>query len=703
MQRYVNPKEFIEAQKKKLEADRERELKFPERPERDVLLFLIEHAPLENWERDVLAMIREESYYFSPQAQTKVMNEGWACVEAGTPVFTDTGLVPMRSVVAGGSARVSDGTHSRAVYDRNVIRDHPTVRIRTRRGLELCGSTNHRILAADGRTWRRLDELVVGDALAVAGGAGLWPEQQVRLHWQPCHRVSLSDVAQAAGVSLGTVLRHRAGRAVRRAGAVDAALDLYEEPANQELPQAVNKRAGIRVPTAVDERLAGFLGFLVGDGHISRAKRHLGLTTGDDEQAQRFSELAVDLFGVRPVLKRDGNRWRVLVHSESVSDFLVTALGLCFGPSASSKTVPETILRSPRDVVTAFLRAYFDCDGYAGKQGVILSSASEAMTRQVQLLLLNLGILSRRRRQTDGCTHLHVSGRAAARFRDIVGFGLDRKQQALADYVDGHVWFKDESWTDEVVGVETGRADVYDISVDETHRYAAAGFVNHNSFWHTTIMTQKALDDSELIDYADRHAGTMGVQPGSINPYKLGLELFRDIEDRWNKGRFGKEWDDCDNLSKRKHWDTGAGLGREKIYEVRRHYNDVTFIDEFLTIDFVREHKLFVYGFNKKSGNWEITDRDFKAIKNKLLFSLTNFGQPFIQVVDGNFENRGELLLKHLHEGVDLRQDYMRDTLANVQAMWTRPVSVVTRIDDRMVLVTYDGEDFTEREIETEP
>jgi len=219
------------------------------------------------------------------------------------------------------------------------------------------------------------------------------------------------------------------------------------------------------------------------------------------------------------------------------------------------------------------------------------------------------------------------------------------------------------------------------------------------SYWHTTIMTQKALDPSELIDYAETHSCTMGVQPGSINPYKLGLELFRDIEDRWNKGRFGKEWNDCDDLRLKQQWNTGAGKGREKIFEVRKHYNDVTFIDEFLTPEFVFEQKMFNYGFNKKSGNWEILEREYKAIKNKLLNQLTNFGQPNICVVDGNFENRGELLLKHEYEAVDLRQDYMKDTLVNLFAIWSRPVVLSTLVDDRAVLVRFDGQDFQETKI----
>ncbi|MDP7038204.1 MAG: SpoVR family protein [Myxococcota bacterium] len=218
------------------------------------------------------------------------------------------------------------------------------------------------------------------------------------------------------------------------------------------------------------------------------------------------------------------------------------------------------------------------------------------------------------------------------------------------------------------------------------------------SYWHTTIMTQRAMDDSEVLDYADRHAGTMGVQPGRINPYKLGLELFRDIEERWNKGQFGKEWEDCDDLQGRRAWDTQAGLGREKIFDVRRHYNDVTFIDAFLTPEFAHEQKMFNYDFNKKSGSWEIMTREFQAIKAKLLESLTNFGQPFVQIVDGNFENKGELLIRHIDEGVDLRDDYMRDTMRHIFGLWSRPIVLATCREKREILIKFDGAEFSEKE-----
>ena len=106
------------------------------------------------------------------------------------------------------------------------------------------------------------------------------------------------------------------------------------------------------------------------------------------------------------------------------------------------------------------------------------------------------------------------------------------------------------------------------------------------------------------------------------------------------------------------------------------------------------------YGFNKKSNNWEILSKEFKAIKEKLLSSLTNFGQPFIEVVNGNYENRGELFLKHKHEGVDLRDDYMRDTMKNLEGLWTRPIVLHTLIEEQPTLVRFDGTDFSETRIE---
>ena len=696
MDSYINPREALDAERARLTEARQQAEEFPARPEKDVMLFLLEHAPLKNWERDILGMMREEAYYFAPQGRTKIMNEGWACVRSDTPVFTDRGLIPMSDLVAGHSRLVSDGEDSRRVYDRNIIRDQDTILLRTRRGLSLEGSTNHRLLLADGQCWQRLDEVAVGDRVAIAGGNGLWPSSEVVIDWEQPQRFSLAEIADHAGVSVSTIVRYRAGRRVRSELAVSSSVALYESETDQPTSTQLRRRTAVTIPRVVDRSLAAFLGYLVGDGHVSRVKRHLGLTTGDDPQAKRFAALVQELFGIQPKIKRDGNRWRVLVHSETVSDFLVQALGITEGPSAREKRIPDVILRSPEPVIRAFLRAYFDCDAYAGRQGVILSTASEPMSEQVQLVLLNCGLLSRRRKQGDGCWHVHIEGASAARFAKRVGFGLERKQAALDSFVAGHQWFKEERWEDEVIEIEHGRADVYDISVEETHRYAAAGFINHNSFFHSRLMTERLLDPAEVIDYADHHSGTMATGPGNLNPYKVGIELWRDIEERWNKGRHGPDWEACDDWVAKKSWDTGEMKGREKIFEVRRHYNDVTFLDTFLTADFVRRHGLFTYEYDRRSGQYLITDRDFAAVKEKLLFMLTNFGQPWIEVTDANFLNRGELVLAHRYEGVPLKLDQAQETLENIQHLWKRPVHFETYMDDEPLTLHFDGVSHTQ-------
>ncbi|MCC6527222.1 MAG: SpoVR family protein [Polyangiaceae bacterium] len=217
------------------------------------------------------------------------------------------------------------------------------------------------------------------------------------------------------------------------------------------------------------------------------------------------------------------------------------------------------------------------------------------------------------------------------------------------------------------------------------------------SYWHSKIMTEHILSAAEIVDYADRNSGVMATAPGQLNPYKLGVELYRSIETRWNRGQFGREWEECQNLEDKRHWDMRLGLGQKRIFQVRALYNDVTFIDEFLTPEFVREHKMYSFGYSGKSGNYEIESRDFAAVKQKLLFQLTNFGNPYIRVHDANHQNRGELLLVHEHQGVDLRKDYAQATLEAMVRVWKRPCAVATKLDGKNVLVRYDGSEHSEQ------
>lgn len=216
------------------------------------------------------------------------------------------------------------------------------------------------------------------------------------------------------------------------------------------------------------------------------------------------------------------------------------------------------------------------------------------------------------------------------------------------------------------------------------------------SYWHSKILTQRALDPSEILDFADTHAGVMVMSKKNINPYKVGIELMRDIEYRWNTGRFGKDYNECKNMYDKENWDLKLGQGRDKIFDVRRTHNDISFIDEFLTPEFCNRQQLFTYKFNPRSKKMEIDTRDFEAIKQKLLSGLTNFGSPIIKVEDANFMNRKELLLKHVHYGVDLDVQFAQQTMHNLFAIWKRPISLATSYEDKEVVFHYDGVKLTQ-------
>ncbi len=265
--------------------------------------------------------------------------------------------------------------------------------------------------------------------------------------------------------------------------------------------------------------------------------------------------------------------------------------------------------------------------------------------------------------------------------RDVVSFLLENAP--LAD------------WQVEILGIV--RDEAYYFNPQGMTKIMNEGWA---TYWHQKIMTKKVLNDSEVIDYAETMSGVISSSGSTMNPYQIGLALYHDIEERWNRGKFGLEYLRCDDEGERKNWDTGANQGREKIFEVRRHHCDVTFIDEFLTEEFCHRNKLFVYGYNPRTQRREILTQDFGAVKEQFLKQLTNGGHPVIEVVDQNHDNRGELLLVHRWEDSDLKDNYARETLENLRRIWTRPVLLETQVSGKKVVYRADEDGVQVMEID---
>ena len=168
--------------------------------------------------------------------------------------------------------------------------------------------------------------------------------------------------------------------------------------------------------------------------------------------------------------------------------------------------------------------------------------------------------------------------------------------------------------------------------------------------------------------------------------------------------------------------DVDRTAGWNRMYTVRETHNDVTFIDAFLSDEFVRERNYFTYEYSQAGEEFRVASTDATAVKRKLLLQFTNFGKPTIVVLDGNFKNRGELLLGHQYNGVALDEQQARATLKRVFELWGRPVSLATirtEYDDKAlrraqrqgrepdgtevgVRLQYDGGEVTEHELADE-
>ena len=204
------------------------------------------------------------------------------------------------------------------------------------------------------------------------------------------------------------------------------------------------------------------------------------------------------------------------------------------------------------------------------------------------------------------------------------------------------------------------------------------------SIWHSRIMRKLGdrgvISDSEIVEFAQLHSGVLSPSRTSLNPYYLGFKMLEDIEQRWDnptreeQERFGRK----------------AGMGRQKIFEVRELENDVSFLRNYLTEDLVKDLDLYLY--KKEGDEWVIVEKDWEKVRDGIVASMTNFGYPYLVVDNGDYRGNRELYIKHLFEGQELDLVYAEKTLQHVHLLWGRPVHLETVYEGKKILVSYDGE-----------
>lgn len=315
------------------------------------------------------------------------------CVTGDTLVLTGGGLVPIEELAAG---TVSGVTHRKRipvttlrgpawtshVYNGGLSR---TLCLTTRHGFEIEGTPEHPLLTLtpEGHyAWKRLEDLDMGDFVGLQRGTQVF--------------------GQSTAVDF-TYSRRPSDYTSR----------------DVDLPE-------------LDADFAYFMGLAVGNGCVRRSSSHpsgalVMLSTAGAEVGAQVEAIA-GRFGLhaRPY----GYDYRI--RSTQLYG-LLTHLGVEDAP-AHEKRVPRPVLQAPKPQVIAFLQGLFDAGGAVDRRSgnVSLSTASKSLAQEVQLLLLNLGVVTVLRRKAT--THrnrftVEAYGEDADRFFEEVGFRLARKQR----------------------------------------------------------------------------------------------------------------------------------------------------------------------------------------------------------------------------------------------------------------------------------
>ncbi|MDQ3747457.1 MAG: DNA gyrase subunit A [Acidobacteriota bacterium] len=326
------------------------------------------------------------------------------CVANNTLTVTNKGLQRIGNISKSEDVQVKVLSHNQKINQASKLFDcgeHPTFRVKTNRGYEITGTVNHPLLvwetAANNRphfVWKTINKLRRGDFLVIDRSETLWTNKEIAL--------------------------------------------------KNYLPKFENPRVEIHeTPKTLNADLAFLLGALTAEG--SSRKNCIDFVNAEGEFADEFVTVWE---GVFPTCRL--HRWLREPHGygkkkwwqmQIVSQQIVGLLqNLGFGGKSNEKQIPDAILRSPKRVVSAFLRGLYEGDGSVEKSGrslmrVTLTSNSAEMLKQTQVVLLRFGIVANLFSDASHGRKTHrlcITGREnLQRFAEKIGFFSNVKREAL--------------------------------------------------------------------------------------------------------------------------------------------------------------------------------------------------------------------------------------------------------------------------------
>ena len=425
-----------------------------------------------------------------PSARVYPDSNSWYCVYTGDRVLTPNGWVPLGDVTD--CRPVLDGEghfHAPIAYLPRGTR--PCITLRTNAGYQVTVTKDHEV-EVHGRGWVPAGEIRVGETLVV-------PQPHTAL-FNPDMRLPFSVE------------------------------DLNSAPAR--------KGKELTLPSAWSLELGEFMGYIFGDGWVTRRPEGLSSLVGLTSSAADAQD-ARKVFGYlqRWAPGRGGETHRTdethslgrtykqdqyvfTLGNDAVHEWLVR-LGLGKEAKAHDRGLPSSLWNAPKEALQGFLRGVYATDGSifynkSHKKPIVnLYSVSQTFLRDVQLLLLQFGIHSRLYApavtRPNSTWYLQLAtGRDLLRFRDTIGIANERKTALLDAYQYNHRGSK--PFKPIVVQVlDAGTLPVADLSMPASPTFVAGGIKVHNCFACSrsrdaisTVMDKMDLDFKSAMTWLEK-------------------------------------------------------------------------------------------------------------------------------------------------------------------------------------------------------
>lgn len=386
-----------------------------------------------------------------------VFPRGWSkCVSGNTYIYTNQGVLPIRTFFSNEENGIEDYTpkldlqivnkeHKHEEIDRGVYNGYKnTKKIVTNYGFELECSYNHPIMIQKKNgeiDFVLASDIREGDKVLISTKNDIWGK--------------------------------------------DIELNINKEE--------IRGKKKFNTPEVMSEELALIIGYLIGDGCVSRRDRVI-FSNIDEDILNRYA-LYIGSLGL--TLRKE-NKCDYVCYGLGFRDFLCQ-LGFDYIKS-DKKKIPNCIMRAPKNIVRKTLQGIFDTDGYVETEGnkIGITSKSKDLIEQIHLLLLNFGIISSvksivNKKYNHTFYTLRIYGENINKFQKEIGFTCSRKIKVLdeackKERITNTDKYKENYFLDEIVSIKDSKSHVYDISVPDTHSFVSNGFISHNTWGEVISM-----------------------------------------------------------------------------------------------------------------------------------------------------------------------------------------------------------------------